>query len=293
SAATTPPTRRPPSGAAAAAATWIAVIPFTSGATDEDSRTLADGLAEDITAGLARFPYLSVVAEHSARQHKGTTADVRHIGKVLGARYVLDGGIRRGGASIRITARLVDAESGAQLWSETYTRELPQGNPLAVQDDVTDRVVATVADVHGVLMRTASVNVRAVPLDQRWSVSRPTRPRGPIWRFCTVSKCFSASTRSQTPSRGCDARPIEPPQSTARTRALGTRSQMPRSSSATPPRFVPRPTARSISTRFAAGRWERSGSCARSPVIRQRVPGSSPEPSRSTHGIRAGFTSHS
>jgi TolB-like protein/tetratricopeptide (TPR) repeat protein len=160
------PVRQPPSSATVAAGTWVAVIPFMSPSSDEDSRTLADGLTEDITAGLARFPYLSVVAAHSARQHKGTTADVRQIGKALGARYILDGGIRRGGSSIRITARLVDAESGAQLWSETYTREIQQGNLLALQDDVTDRVVATVADVHGVLLRSASGNVRAVPIDQ-------------------------------------------------------------------------------------------------------------------------------
>jgi len=160
---------RPDSGSARAApagGTWIAVMPFTSVATDDDARTLADGLTEDITAGFARFAYLSVVAEHSARQHKGTTADVRQIGKALGARYILDGGIRRGGTSIRITARLVDAGSGAQLWSEVYTRELAQGNLLTIQDDVTDRVVATVADVHGVLMRSASVGVRGVPIER-------------------------------------------------------------------------------------------------------------------------------
>jgi TolB-like protein len=145
---------------------WLAVLPFTTRGTDLDAVSLAEGLTEDITAGLARFPYLSVVAEHSARQHKGTTADMRQIGKALGVRYILDGGIRRGGTAIRITARLVDAESGAQLWSETYTRELPPGHLLAVQDDVTDRVVATVADVHGVLLRSASAGVRAVPIEQ-------------------------------------------------------------------------------------------------------------------------------
>jgi len=160
---------KPGSGSARAAVVdslWLAVLPFTTRGADEDARTLADGLTEDITAGLARFPYLSVVAEHSARQHKDTTADVRQIGRVLGARYILDGGVRRGGTSIRITARLVDAGSGAQLWSETYTREPAQGNLLAVQDDVTDRVVATVADVHGVLLRSASAGVRGIPIEQ-------------------------------------------------------------------------------------------------------------------------------
>lgn len=160
---------KPGSGSARAAVVdslWLAVLPFTTRGADEDARTLADGLTEDITAGLARFPYLSVVAEHSARQHKDTTADVRQIGRVLGARYILDGGVRRGGTSIRITARLVDAGSGAQLWSETYTREPAQGNLLAVQDNVTDRLVATVADVHGVLLRSASAGVRGIPIEQ-------------------------------------------------------------------------------------------------------------------------------
>jgi TolB-like protein len=160
---------KPGSGSARAAVVdslWLAVLPFTTRGADEDARTLADGLTEDITAGLARFPYLSVVAEHSARQHKDTTADVRQIGRVLGARYILDGGVRHGGTSIRITARLVDAGSGAQLWSETYTREPAQGNLLAVQDNVTDRLVATVADVHGVLLRSASAGVRGIPIEQ-------------------------------------------------------------------------------------------------------------------------------
>ncbi len=135
-------------------------------ARDEESRALADGLTEDITAGLARFAYMSVIAAHSARQYKGTTADARQIGQALGARYLLDGGIRRAGGTMRIVARLVDAESGAQLWSETYTRDVQPDTVLAVQDDVTDCVVATVADVHGVLLRAMSVGVTGRPLEE-------------------------------------------------------------------------------------------------------------------------------
>ena len=77
----------PRSAAATAPSTWIAVMPFAAGH-DEESQSLADGLTEDVTAGLARFPYLSVVAAHSARQHKGSTADVRQLGQALGARYL-------------------------------------------------------------------------------------------------------------------------------------------------------------------------------------------------------------
>jgi TolB-like protein/Tfp pilus assembly protein PilF len=145
--------------------TGIAVIPFVA-AGDEESSALAEGLTEDITSGLARFPYLSVVTADSARQHKASSTDVREIGHALGARYVLGGSLRRAGTAIRIAVRLADAESGAQLWSETYTRDLQQHTPISVQDDVTDRAVATVADVQGVLLRTMSKAVSGRPIDE-------------------------------------------------------------------------------------------------------------------------------
>jgi hypothetical protein len=78
--------------------------------------------------------------------------------------HILDGGIRRAGARCG-SRRLVDAISGAQLWSETYARDAQPSSGLAVQDDVTDRVVATVADVHGVLLRSASAEVNTRPLE--------------------------------------------------------------------------------------------------------------------------------
>jgi TolB-like protein/Tfp pilus assembly protein PilF len=149
-----------------ATATWIAVMCFSAGASDDEASSLADGLTEEITAGLARFPLLSVVAAHSARRYKGTTADAREIGRAVGARYLLDGGVRRAGSTLRIAARLVDTDSGAQLWSETYTRDLQHDTALGVQDDVTDRVVATLADVHGVLIRSMSRNLTGRPIDE-------------------------------------------------------------------------------------------------------------------------------
>lgn len=118
--------RQPPPSARTVGSPWIAVIPFAAG-NDEESLALADGLTDDIMAGIARFPYLSIVAAQSARQHKGATADARQIGSALGARYILDGGIRRAGSTMRITARLVDASSGAHLWAESFNRDLTGG----------------------------------------------------------------------------------------------------------------------------------------------------------------------
>ena len=172
--------------AATTSSTWIAVVPFTTPGSDEESRALADGLTEDVTAGLSRFAYLAVVAAHTARQRAGAGTDARQLGAALGARYLLDGSIRRARNALRISVRLVDSDSGAQLWSDAYARDLQRTDVLTLQDDLTDRIVATVADVHGVLMRSMSQEVGALRLaedDPRalrfryWAYHRQHAPR--------------------------------------------------------------------------------------------------------------------
>ncbi len=121
----------------------IAVLPFKCGTSDADMLALADGMSEEVVSGLSRFRYLSVVANASAD----------------GAWYVVEGSLRRGGSDLRVTAQLVDTQTGARLWSETYRRNLQAAGLFKVQDDVAGRIVATVADGYGVLVhsiRTAS-----------------------------------------------------------------------------------------------------------------------------------------
>src|SRR5438874_2163367 len=132
---------------------WVAVLPFKSSG-DVEMDSFANGLGEDITTGLSRFRYLSVVASASAARLKGETGDERALGAKLGARYVLEGSIRKGGGGIRISAQLVDTQTGAQLWAETYNRDLQASSIFAVQDDVAARIVATVADSYGVLVHS-------------------------------------------------------------------------------------------------------------------------------------------
>jgi adenylate cyclase len=132
---------------------WIAVLPFKSSG-DAEMESFADGLGEEITTGLSRFRYLSVVASASAARLKGETGDERALGAKLGARYVLEGSIRKGGSGIRVTAQLVDTQTGAQLWAETYNRDLQASSIFAAQDDVAARIVATVADSYGVLVHS-------------------------------------------------------------------------------------------------------------------------------------------
>src|SRR5213079_1649821 len=132
---------------------WVAVLPFNSSG-DAEMESFANGLGEDITTGLSRFRYLSVVASASASRLKGETGDGRTFGAKLGARYVLEGSIRKGGSGIRVTAQLVDTQTGAQLWAETYNRDLQATSIFAAQDDVAARIVATVADSYGVLVHS-------------------------------------------------------------------------------------------------------------------------------------------
>ncbi|HYX22488.1 MAG TPA: protein kinase, partial [Thermoanaerobaculia bacterium] len=157
-----PPVRHD-SRSARTQAFWIAVLPFTHIGGDPELASFAEALTEDIHAGLAKFPYLSVISRNSTLHFKMQTSDVRTVGRHLGARYLLEGSIRRGGSVLRVNVQLVDAPTGAHLWAETYNRDLQGSNVLAVQDDVTDRVVATVADTSGALVRSMAASVEEKP----------------------------------------------------------------------------------------------------------------------------------
>ncbi|MGH9440929.1 MAG: protein kinase domain-containing protein, partial [Thermoanaerobaculia bacterium] len=112
----------------------VAVLPFKISGADAEAASFADGLAENITTGLSRFRYLSVIAKDSADRLKGQAGDERTLGNEIGARYVLAGSVRKAGFAMRVSARLVDASTGAQLWAETYDRDLQSSGIFAAQD---------------------------------------------------------------------------------------------------------------------------------------------------------------
>ncbi len=141
---------------------WIAVLPFRVQTADPELENFAAGLTEDITNGLSEFSYLLVLSRNTTSALAGESVDVRQIGRELGARYVLQGALRKAGAITRITAQLVDAQNGTQIWAETYDRELDSTEMLAVQDHLTDQIVATVGDPAGVVVRAL-----AAPTDRR------------------------------------------------------------------------------------------------------------------------------
>ncbi len=120
----------------------IAVLPFNNMSSDPEQEYFADGLTEDITTGLARLHWLFVIARNSAFTYKGKAVDVRAAGAELGVRYLLEGGIRTAGGTIRVTAQLIDAETAAHIWAGRYDR--PIGDIFAVQDEITESVVAAI-----------------------------------------------------------------------------------------------------------------------------------------------------
>jgi adenylate cyclase len=120
----------------------IAVLPFTNMSGDPEQEFLADGISEDITTALARLRWLFVIARNSTFVYKGKAVDVRQVAQDLGVRYVLEGSVRTAGQRIRITGQLIDAEAGKHIWAEKYDREMQ--DIFDVQDDITERVVATV-----------------------------------------------------------------------------------------------------------------------------------------------------
>ena len=130
------------------------MLPFTVRGADADAEAIASALTDDIAAGLAKFPGLSVIASQTTRAFKDSPLDVRQIAERVGARYVVTGNVRKAGATLRATAQVIDASGGEQLWIENYDRKLDDGDLFAIQDDLTDHIVATVADNNGVLARS-------------------------------------------------------------------------------------------------------------------------------------------
>jgi len=121
----------------------IAVLPFLNMSDDSEQEYFSDGITEDIITGLSRFRELFVIARGSSFAFKGQSVDVGEAAAKLGARYVLEGSVRKSGERVRVTAQLSDAATRNHLWVESYDRILE--DVFAVQDDVTQKIVSALA----------------------------------------------------------------------------------------------------------------------------------------------------
>jgi len=121
----------------------IAVLPFINMSGDPAQEYITDGITEDIITELSRFHTLFVIARNSSFSYKGTSTDVRRVGKELGVRYVLEGSIRKSAQRVRVSGQLIDTLTGNHLWAEKYDRV--QEDIFEVQEELMRSIVATIA----------------------------------------------------------------------------------------------------------------------------------------------------
>src|SRR3984957_16680055 len=116
----------------------IAVLPFVNMSPEPEQDYFCDGVSEEITNSLTHLSRLNVIARTSAFHFKGTSIDIREVGQRLGADLVIEGSVRKAGEQLRITAQLIQTESGHHVWSETFRRELK--DVFAIQEEIAQSV---------------------------------------------------------------------------------------------------------------------------------------------------------
>jgi TolB-like protein len=119
----------------------IAVLPFQNMSGDREQEYFADGMVEEIITALSRIRWLFVIARNSSFTYMGQAIDVKQVGRELGVRYLLEGSVRKGGGRVRITAQLIEAETGAHLWADHFDGSLED------VFDLQDKVASSVAGV--------------------------------------------------------------------------------------------------------------------------------------------------
>jgi DNA-binding winged helix-turn-helix (wHTH) protein/Tfp pilus assembly protein PilF len=119
----------------------VAVLPFVNVGGNPDNEYFADGLADELISALSKLPGVRVAARTSAFSFKGRQAHVREIASQLSVTLVLEGSVRKSGNRLRVSAQLVNAADGYQLWSDRYDREIEMRDLLDVQDEITVAVI--------------------------------------------------------------------------------------------------------------------------------------------------------
>ncbi|HEU5095781.1 MAG TPA: adenylate/guanylate cyclase domain-containing protein, partial [Reyranella sp.] len=194
----------------------VAVLPFTNMSGDPEQEFFVDGLTEDILTELSRRHELFVISRTSTFVYKGQAANLREVARKLGARYLVEGSVRKAGDRLRITVQLIDTASDAHIWAERYDRKLD--DVFAIQDEITSAIVATLpgrleAAQHDQLARmkpssmaayecvlAAKVlhhrsmredNVEALKLVDRALQLDPDYAHAHAWRGCILGQSFT------------------------------------------------------------------------------------------------------
>ncbi|MCH7822582.1 MAG: tetratricopeptide repeat protein [Proteobacteria bacterium] len=131
----------------------IAVLPFVNMSADPDQEYFSDGISEELLNLLAKIPNLHVPARTSSFQFKGQNVDISEVGKKLNVKHVLEGSVRKADVRIRVTAQLIEVDTGYHLWSESYDRELD--DIFAIQDEISAAIVAALSEILGLQVDAA------------------------------------------------------------------------------------------------------------------------------------------
>jgi len=144
----------------------IAVLAFDNLSGDPKQDYLSDGISESITTALSRVPGILVIARQSSFSYKGKSLKVEQIAQELGVHYILQGSVQRSDTQIRVTAQLVDATEGHQLWAQQYDRQWE--DIFALQDEITQHIVANITSNEGPLLEAILERVKQkAPTDLR------------------------------------------------------------------------------------------------------------------------------
>ena len=125
---------------------------------DREQEYFSDGITEDVITDLSRWKTIAVASRNSSSRFKGQRVDIQAAGLELGVRFLVEGSVRRLGERIRITAQLIDAQTGNQVWGERYDR--PMADLFALQNEVVRTIVGTLI---GRVYVTAAEHLRRRP----------------------------------------------------------------------------------------------------------------------------------
>ena len=119
------------------------MLPFENLSGDPEQAYFVDGLTEDIITALSLWHSFPVIARNSTFVYKGEAVNIQEVSRALGARYVLEGSVRKAGDRVRVTAQLIDADTGHHVWAERFDRQFD--DIFDLQDDLTQKIAAIVA----------------------------------------------------------------------------------------------------------------------------------------------------
>lgn len=158
--------------------TWakpgVVVLPFTSLSTDREIEFLADGITEDVITALSTIQHISIAARSSSFAYKERSADIREIGQELGARYIIEGSVRKMGKRARVAARFVSVASGAQIWANKFDYVLEE-----LRDDPDELVTQISGNVFAQLIAAESERAKTLPTDAMG-----------IWEHCQLAASY-------------------------------------------------------------------------------------------------------